>query len=163
MSAGGGLVWSGTDFTSVGTINANSNINALGHVRSGNWLYCNGSTGFYNETYGGGMYMQDTTWVRAYNGKAIWSDSAVRGAYIQAASGFTTENIGAGLVGIYSATAYQEVFSMGAAYRPAVDGSAVNNSYGILWTHSNVGGISINGLEHQALTHVVSCIYIPPP
>jgi len=58
---------------------------------------------------------------------------------------------GRGLVGLYSSTRYQNVFAMGAAYRLAPNGTAPGNLYGIAWTHSNVGGESINGLGHQAL------------
>lgn len=33
------------------------------------WFRSTGSTGWYNQTYGGGVYMIDTTWVRIYNNK----------------------------------------------------------------------------------------------
>ena len=35
------------------------------------WVRTKGETGWYNETYGGGWYMEDSTWVRAYNGKKV--------------------------------------------------------------------------------------------
>lgn len=38
-----------------------------------NWFRSNGTTGWYNETYGGGIYMTDTTWVRVYNGKNFYT------------------------------------------------------------------------------------------
>ena len=60
-------------------------------------------------------------------------------------------NYGIGVVGSYSATRYQNVFSMGSAYTPADNGTSLSNMYGIAWTHSNVGGESIAGLSHQAL------------
>jgi hypothetical protein len=60
-------------------------------------------------------------------------------------------NYGLGLVGLYSSTLYQGVFSMGAAYKPAADGSSLGTLYGIAWTHTNVGGQSKGGLSHQAL------------
>lgn len=37
-----------------------------------NWIRTSGNTGWYNETYGGGMHMIDTSWVRVYNGKALY-------------------------------------------------------------------------------------------
>lgn len=37
-----------------------------------NWHRSTGSTGWYNESYGGGIYMIDTTWVRVYNSKAFY-------------------------------------------------------------------------------------------
>jgi hypothetical protein len=40
---------------------------------NGGWHRSYGNTGWYNGTYGGGMYMTDTTWVRTYNGKGLYS------------------------------------------------------------------------------------------
>ncbi len=60
-------------------------------------------------------------------------------------------NYGIGSVGKYNSRRYQNVFSMGASYTPATDGTSLNNMYGIAWTHSNIGGESIAGLSHQAL------------
>ena len=44
-----------------------------GTVKLSNWIRTTGNTGWYSETYGGGWYMTDTTWVRAYNGKSVYS------------------------------------------------------------------------------------------
>jgi hypothetical protein len=63
----------------------------------------------------------------------------------------TFGNVGLGIYGSYDSTKYQNVFSMGAAYGPAADGSVLANMYGIAWTHSNAGGQAKGGLEHQAL------------
>lgn len=45
------------------------------HLSSG-WLRTVGSTGWYNETYDGGMYMVDSTWIRTYNGRKFYVDNA---------------------------------------------------------------------------------------
>jgi len=63
----------------------------------------------------------------------------------------TDGNYGLGLVGLYSATRYQNVFAMGTSYRLAADGTTPGNLYGIAWTHSNISGQSKSGLAHQAL------------
>ena len=42
-----------------------------GTVLASNWFRSEGDTGWYNQTYGGGWYMQDTTWIRAYNNKGV--------------------------------------------------------------------------------------------
>ena len=60
-------------------------------------------------------------------------------------------NYGIGNVGLYSATRYQNVFAMGNAYKIAADGLSLGNSYGLVWTHSNIGGQSKAGLGHQLL------------
>lgn len=35
---------------------------------------------FYHEDYGGGWYMQDTTWLRSVNNKAIYANAEIRGS-----------------------------------------------------------------------------------
>ena len=38
----------------------------------GGWFRAIGNQGLYFESYGGGWYMQDATWIRGYNGKSLW-------------------------------------------------------------------------------------------
>ena len=45
-------------------------------VYSNGWLRTVGQTGWYNETYAGGMYMIDGTWVRTYNTRKFYVDNA---------------------------------------------------------------------------------------
>ena len=40
-------------------------------IYSPNWFRSTGNTGWYNETYAGGIYMTDSTWVRIYNNKGL--------------------------------------------------------------------------------------------
>ncbi|HEY3359572.1 MAG TPA: shufflon system plasmid conjugative transfer pilus tip adhesin PilV [Polyangia bacterium] len=47
-------------------------------LADGGWLRVSGTQGIYWETYGGGWYMSDTTWVRAYNGKSIHTPATVQ-------------------------------------------------------------------------------------
>ena len=89
--------------------------------------------------------MEDSSFVRVYNGKHFLCSNNVY------ANGFEAINYGSGLVGIYSDVRYQSVFSMGASYKPALDGSSLANHYGIAWTHENTGGQSKAGLGHQML------------
>ncbi|MBP3907216.1 MAG: shufflon system plasmid conjugative transfer pilus tip adhesin PilV [Peptostreptococcaceae bacterium] len=51
---------------------------SLGRLTFSNWIYSTGNTGWYNSTYGGGWYMSDSTWLRVYNDKAIYSDGTIR-------------------------------------------------------------------------------------
>lgn len=64
---------------------------------------------------------------------------------------YADANYGYGLVGVYSDTRYQGVFAMGDSYKLPADGTSTGNLYGIAWTHSNIGGQSKPGLQHQAL------------
>lgn len=45
------------------------------HLTSGGWLRTVGATGWYNETYDGGWWMTDSTWLRAYGNKQIYTGS----------------------------------------------------------------------------------------
>lgn len=45
------------------------------HLSSGGWLNTVGATGWYNETYNGGWWMTDSTWLRAYGDKQIYTGS----------------------------------------------------------------------------------------
>ena len=45
-------------------------------LRSG-WFRSDGPTGWINDTYGGGIYMTDSTYVRVYNNKAFWVDNNI--------------------------------------------------------------------------------------
>ena len=42
------------------------------------WFRATGKTGLYFETYGGGVYMKDTTWVRTYNDKSFYSAATIK-------------------------------------------------------------------------------------
>jgi len=42
------------------------------------WFRSSGATGWYNSTYGGGIYMTDTTWVRVYNSKYFYCDTIIQ-------------------------------------------------------------------------------------
>jgi hypothetical protein len=53
---------------------------------------------------------------------------------------YLDNNYGQSVVGVYTSVRYQGVFSMGNSYKPAIDGTSMNNLYGIAWSHPNVGG-----------------------
>lgn len=62
---------------SSGKINAISSITASTFY-TGNWFRSTGQTGWYSETYGGGIWMTDSSWVRVYNGKAFLCNNDIR-------------------------------------------------------------------------------------
>ncbi len=41
------------------------------------WFRSIGNTGWYSETYGGGIHMIDATWVRTYNNKSLYTGAGV--------------------------------------------------------------------------------------
>ena len=61
-------------------------------------------------------------------------------------------NYGRGVFGVYSATRYQHVWSMGTAYKTNDSGTSYGNMYGLTYTHTNIGtgtNQAISGLSHQ--------------
>ena len=56
--------------TGVLTTPAQATFNA--GLLANSWLRSSGQVGWYSETYGGGIYMIDTTWVRTYGSKAFY-------------------------------------------------------------------------------------------
>jgi hypothetical protein len=52
-----------------------------GSVSASGWFRSKGQTGWYNQDYGGGIYMIDTDWVRTYNGKNFYSSAQIRANY----------------------------------------------------------------------------------
>ncbi len=87
--------------TAQGTVHANGNVTAGGSMSAGssiaaggnvsgtevyarNWFRSQGNGGWYSEPYGGGFYMSDSTWIRAYNNKNIYTGGQVRGGSMQA-------------------------------------------------------------------------------
>ena len=48
---------------------------------TGNWFRSEGSTGWYSETYGGGIYMTDSTYVRVYHNKKFYAQGGYLSPY----------------------------------------------------------------------------------
>lgn len=75
---------------------------------TGNWFRSTGQTGWYNETYGGGIYMADSSWVRVYNSKAFLCNN------IRAGEGNQNTTITSNWIGFYRASDGGRVGWMGA-------------------------------------------------
>lgn len=58
----------------------NGNAGYSGTYYTNNWFRSHNATGWFNETYGGGIFMQDTTWVRIYNDKLFYVSSTNQSA-----------------------------------------------------------------------------------
>lgn len=48
-----------------------------GSLSANNWVRLTGAVGLYMNDYGGGVWMNDTTYVRAYNGKSMYAQDFV--------------------------------------------------------------------------------------
>lgn len=72
-NAGRGLYYdASTGYWGVGTTAPAMKLHVAGDARFDGWIYSYNQTGWYNGTYGGGIYMTDSTYVRVYNGKALY-------------------------------------------------------------------------------------------
>lgn len=40
-----------------------------------NWFRSTGNTGWCSESYGGGWYMTDSTWIRTYGSKSVYQNT----------------------------------------------------------------------------------------
>ncbi|EHZ8363359.1 shufflon system plasmid conjugative transfer pilus tip adhesin PilV [Salmonella enterica] len=50
---------------------------------SGGWITTQGNKGWLNETYGGGFYMSDSSWMRSLNNKGIYTAGEIRGGQLR--------------------------------------------------------------------------------
>ncbi|WP_407221248.1 shufflon system plasmid conjugative transfer pilus tip adhesin PilV [Enterobacter sp. CPE_E1214] len=70
--------------TNVNSTNVTAtNVNAqttrtAGETYTGGWFRTTGDTGWYNEKWGGGFQMTDSTYIRAFNGKSIYTSGQVK-------------------------------------------------------------------------------------
>lgn len=46
------------------------------------WVRTEGSTGWYSNAYGGGLFMQDETWIRTFGNKGLSCDQTIRGGEV---------------------------------------------------------------------------------
>lgn len=60
-----------------GYSNTSYAISTTGLISNG-WLRTVGQCGWYSETYGGGWYMKDTSWLRSYNNKSVYTPGEIR-------------------------------------------------------------------------------------
>jgi len=52
-------------------------------VTGGGWLRVDGGEGLYFQSYGGGWHMTDSTWIRAYNNKNVYTPGEIRAGTIR--------------------------------------------------------------------------------
>ena len=150
------------------TLNANGRISTTSDIYSAGWVRAGGSNGFYCESYGGGIHMTDSTWVRVYNGKQFYVSSTSSDAIHTAgginasgriyAGGHLSTNGGLAVSGIYGcsgASGFNVYASFyGNAQHGGIEIGASDNVFGIgvhsndhmywWWTYSGSVGSSSN-------------------
>lgn len=129
-------VWGGSYINSAGSMSAGGDITANGAVYASNWFRSYGNTGWYNQTYGGGWYMQDPTWIRAYNDKNIYTGGQVQAGTIQSNGRLTANEY----IDIGGNATPGAGCSPNGLIAKAGDGSGMLQCKGGLWV--GMGGIS---------------------
>ena len=61
----------------IGTTSPSYKLEVNGDIHAYSWLRTTGNCGWYSQTYDGGWYMADSTWIRTYNNKSVYSGNGV--------------------------------------------------------------------------------------
>ena len=128
--------------TITATVDMNTNT-----IYASNWFRSRGTTGWYSEDYGGGWYMTDADWIRAYNGKGIATNGNMSiGGYIQSNSIINTTyeyQSNRGSVdwhfGAATGTGDENFFSFYDANNGIIP-LAIDGNFGNIYVGFNVGG-----------------------
>ena len=128
--------------TITATVDMNTNT-----IYASNWFRSRGTTGWYSEDYGGGWYMTDADWIRAYNGKGIATNGNMFiGGYIQSNNIINTtyeyqSNRGSvdWRFGAATGTGDENFFSFYDANNGIIP-LAIDGNFGNIYVGFNVGG-----------------------
>lgn len=150
------------------TLNANGRITTASDIYSQSWVRTVGTTGWYSESYGGGWHMTDSTWLRAYNNKQIYTASTspdafhtlggvnasgriYAGSYIETHGGLVCAGVGNSggasgfnVYGSFYGNASHGGIEIGASDNVLGIGVHSNDSWYIWWTNSGSIGSSSN-------------------
>lgn len=118
-----------------------SDISAGGAVYASNWFRSYGTTGWYSQTYAGGIWMNDTTWVRVYNSKSFLCDNIIQSQNSVRAPLFYDSN---------NTAYYADLGSTGSSIRTAGPVSVGTTSSAVQLTVAGAGGV--DGIELQVDT-----------
>lgn len=122
------------------TLNASGRVTCA-DVYSSSWLRTVGQTGWYSESYGGGWYMTDSTWLRAFNNKQIYTGSTSADAIHTAGGMNASGRIYGG--GIVTAGGGLDVVGVRAS-----TGCSGFNVYGRFYGNGQHGGIEIGASDN---------------
>lgn len=125
----------------IGTVSSDYKLNVGGDIIASSWIRTGGNTGWYSQSYGGGIHMTDSTWVRVYNGKQFYVSSTSSDAIHTAgginasgriyAGGHLSTNGGLAVSGIYGGS-----------------GASGFNVYAVFQGRSDHGGIEVRASDN---------------
>lgn len=131
---------------SVGGYNNTSYALSTASFICNSWVRTVGNTGWFNETYGGGWYMSDTTWIRAYNNKSIYTGGTIQGGTVKTSGGVNLATVNSNLGGMQ--------FSYLSITSPSATGSYVHIAN--VPNYGNVFSAVIQRSDNSAWQHVTS-------
>jgi trimeric autotransporter adhesin len=71
----------------IGTTAPIYKLDVTGDIRAmGSYLRTTGNTGLYNDTWGGGWFMQDSSWMRSFNNKGVYTAGEMRAGIFRSES-----------------------------------------------------------------------------
>lgn len=76
---------------SAGSFSTGGNV-SCSSIYAGNWFRSNGQSGWYSETYGGGIWMNDSTWIRTYGGKNFYCSATLGSSSIYSDNSISANN-----------------------------------------------------------------------
>lgn len=101
---------SSSDYTTRIIESSSGTLTVTGQLRAESGLLISNSNGIYWETYGGGWYMEDSSWMMVRNNKNVYTAGSMR-----ANEGFTVDNRSTGWINALTGTAGINVINSGNA------------------------------------------------
>ena len=71
------------DYVGVGTTSPAYKLDVNGDIHTNGWLRTTGNVGWYSQSYGGGWYMTDSTYIRTYGYKKVYSNNGYLSPYVE--------------------------------------------------------------------------------
>lgn len=99
-----------------------------GVVKCNSWFYAYGQHGIFFASYGGGLYMTDSTWIRTYNGKKFYCSSEMKSEYLTINDILFVGNTNQSYTACIDKAEYTQV-----TFRPNADGKGNLGSGNYTW------------------------------
>lgn len=71
------------DINARGSLNVDGNAEVDGQIYTSGWLRTRGDGGWFSEKWNGGWYMTDSTWVRSWANKSVYTGGELRGGTLR--------------------------------------------------------------------------------
>lgn len=138
----------------VGTSTPAYKLDVGGNIIADGWIRTRGARGWYSETYGGGMYMNDSTWVRVYNSKKLYV-----GNIIHSTTGITCDGYITAKTGSSSDERLKDIIG---APSLSIQDIAASPLVRFRWKGRPTGPVAVGTLAQYWLTRLPEVVYTDP-